>query len=296
MKQLAPTEKLDRSINVSQFWQALKELQFISSFFSWFFMLLSRLAEPCMLLAVLYVVIEAGVPVVVVSSLHNLAVAVMIAAPEVILPGAFVISRQAKEHGQENRPLLAICWLFVCLTLITLVSLFVLHLDREIISIIMCFRCAAGVGYSILVRMLSYKGLTINQEPQQAPSPQPAAIVLTPELLNELRVLLTQTTVSEEQPVTPQIAETATAIHPETPEPEDATIPQQTMLLSVTDEERNKVIAAYKQGIPRREICSHLRWGSSKYSTIVKPVLDAYEQRLGTQERRKQGRGTPSLS
>ena len=55
MKQFTTIEKQDRNINVSQFWQALRELQFISSFFSWFFMLLSRLAEPCMLLAVLYV-------------------------------------------------------------------------------------------------------------------------------------------------------------------------------------------------------------------------------------------------
>jgi hypothetical protein len=52
-----------------------------------------------------------------------------------------------------------------------------------------------------------------------------------------------------------------------------------TVFLGVSLEERNKVIAAYTQGIPRREICSHLKWGSSKYSTIVKPVLDAYEQR-----------------
>jgi len=48
-------------------------------------------------------------------------------------------------------------------------------------------------------------------------------------------------------------------------------------LLGVAEEERNKVIAAYRQGIPRRKICSYLRWGSSKYSTIVKPVLDSYE-------------------
>src|SRR6266487_556430 len=48
--------------------------------------------------------------------------------------------------------------------------------------------------------------------------------------------------------------------------------------------ERNKVIAAFNQGIPRREICSYLRWGNAKYSTIVKPVLDSYEQQAGTQE------------
>jgi len=197
MKQIATTEKVD---TVSRLWHAIQELQFISSFFSWFFMLLSRLAEPCMLLAVLYVVIEAGIPVVATVTLHNLAVAVMIAAPEIILPGAFVITKQAKEHGQENRPLLAICWLFVLLTLITLVSLFVLHLDREAISIIMCFRCAAGVGYSILVRMLSYKGLTIGHEPQQPQAQQPAPFVITPELIETLRSLLSQsqTTVTEE--------------------------------------------------------------------------------------------------
>src|SRR5258707_8254567 len=159
MKQFTTIEK--RSITVSRFWQAIKELHFITAFFSWFFMLLSRLAEPCMLLAVLYVIIEAGIPQVASETLHNLSVAVMIAAPEIILPGAFVIVRQAKEHGEENRPLLAICWLFVCLTLITLLSLFVLHLDREAISVIMCCRCAAGVGYSVLTRMLSYSGISI---------------------------------------------------------------------------------------------------------------------------------------
>src|SRR5437763_13034966 len=66
------------------------------------------------------------------------------------------------------------------------------------------------------------------------------------------------------------------ATQPETPEPEEPTTPVETLLLSVSEEERNKVIAAYKEGIPRREICSHLRWGSAKYSTIVKPVLDSY--------------------
>src|SRR5712692_6851177 len=107
-------------------------------------------------------------------------------------------------------------------------------------------------------------------EDGEAPVPQPASIVLTPELLETLRVLLAQTTVSEEQPETPQIAETATATHPD----EEATTPAESVFLSVSEEERNRVIEAYKQGIPRREICSSLRWGSAKYSTIVKPVLD----------------------
>jgi hypothetical protein len=110
----------------------------------------------------------------------------------------------------------------------------------------------------------------------QAPAPQSAPIVLTPELLTELRLLLTQTTVSEEQPATPQITEAATATQTETPQPEEATPPADNLLLTVSDEEKNKVIEAYKQGIPRRDMCSYLRWGSAKYKTIIKPVLDSY--------------------
>ncbi len=110
------------------------------------------------------------------------------------------------------------------------------------------------------------------------PAAQPTPLILTPELIQELRVLLTQTTVSEEQQETPQITATATATEPMEPITEETTTPAESVLLSVSEEERNKVIAAYTQGIPRREICSYLRWGSAKYSTIVKPVLDSYEQ------------------
>ncbi len=86
---------------------------------------------------------------------------------------------------------------------------------------------------------------------------QPAPNVFTPELLQELRVLLSQTTVSEEQPETPQIAETATATRTEERDTEEATTHAESVFLSVSEEERNEVIAAYTQGIPRREICSY---------------------------------------
>jgi hypothetical protein len=120
-------------------------------------------------------------------------------------------------------------------------------------------------------------------EEVQATTPQAAPIVISPELVETLRVLLAQRTVTEEQQAPPQITETATATHPEEREREEPVIPTDSVLLNVSDEERNKVIAAYKQGIPRRDMCSHLRWGSAKYSTIVKPVLDSYEQQAGTQ-------------
>lgn len=115
-------------------------------------------------------------------------------------------------------------------------------------------------------------------KPEITPAPQPT-LQLTPELIQELRALLLPTTVSEEQPETPQLTQTAMATETKIEAQEE----HQTLLLRVSDEEKNKVIAAHKSGIPRREICSYLRWGSAKYSTIVKPVLDSYEQREGTQ-------------
>jgi hypothetical protein len=115
------------------------------------------------------------------------------------------------------------------------------------------------------------------------PAEQPVPLVLTPELINELRLLLTPTTVSEEHQETPQIAETSSVTTSDEQGEEEHETTGDSLFLTVTEEERNKVIAAYKSAIPRREICSYLRWGSAKYSTIVKPVLDSFEQQAGTQ-------------
>jgi cytochrome c oxidase subunit IV len=113
-----------------------------------------------------------------------------------------------------------------------------------------------------------------------APASQSAPIAISPELVETLRVVLAQTTVAEEQPEQLQITGTATATGTDTAREERAEQPTHDTALfpDVPEEDRNRVIEAYKQGIPRRGICSYLRWGNAKYSTIVKPVLDAYEQ------------------
>ena len=111
-----------------------------------------------------------------------------------------------------------------------------------------------------------------------APHMQPADLALTPELISELRLFLTQSTVSEEQKETPKLSEPASGTLLSAEEAEEPPTPPEPLFLAVSDQERNKVIAAHLQGIPRREICSYLKWGSAKYTTIVKPVLDSYEQ------------------
>jgi len=136
-------------------WQALKELHFVTDFFSWLFALFSRLAEPLMLLCTLYIVAEAGVPAIALPALHNLSIGLMITAPEIILPGAFVVAARAQEHA---RLLFVVCWTFVALTLLTLISLFVWHFTGQALAWLMCARCAAAVGYSILMRVMSHHG------------------------------------------------------------------------------------------------------------------------------------------
>jgi hypothetical protein len=111
-------------------------------------------------------------------------------------------------------------------------------------------------------------------EDTEAPLPQPAPIVLTPDLVAQLRVLLSQTIVSEEQAETPQLTETATGTDRNGQGSEEQATHGTGLFTDVPEADRNKVIEAFKQGIPRREICSCLRWGNAKYSTIVKPVLD----------------------
>lgn len=135
-------------------------------------------------------------------------------------------------------------------------------------------RAVAVIGF-LLVSRLKNVAFSKPQKQEQAQEPVEApTLVITPELLNELRALLRQTTVSEEQtgtPGTPQLIAEVTAKE----EPEN---PPVASFSPVSEVERNKVIEAYLQGVPRREICSYLRWGNAKYTTIVKPVLDAYEE------------------
>lgn len=109
---------------------------------------------------------------------------------------------------------------------------------------------------------------TTEEQEKHTEQPVPA---ITPELLNELKALLTATSVTEEHNEQPNLLPETTT----TEEQETQPVP---LYPSFSEEERNKVIEAYTNGVQRREICSYLHWGSAKYTTIVKPVLDAYEQ------------------
>ena len=89
---------------------------------------------------------------------------IMICAPEIILPGSFVVAARAQEHA---RLLFAVCWTFVALTLLTLISLFVWHFTGAALAWLMCARCAAAVGYCILMRVMAHGQI----DPQKVSAP-----------------------------------------------------------------------------------------------------------------------------
>lgn len=130
----------------------------------------------------------------------------------------------------------------------------------------------------IVAHALRHVPLGKPQEPAPAqPQEQtPLKLEVTPELLAALRELLTQqhTTVIEEQPETPQIV----APKGETTPLESMLHQLNSLLPDVSLDEITAVVSAFNAGIQRREMCTHLKWGGAKYTTIVKPVLDAYEQ------------------
>jgi hypothetical protein len=136
----------------------LRDLDFVTAFFTWLFRLLSRGAEPLMTLSTIYVIIEAGVPAVSVPWLHFLAVAIMISAPEIILPGGFILAGEIRAQGNRRAWMLSgMCWLFVLLTSATLADLFIWHFTGGAFAALMWGRCAAAVGYSILFRVITYR-------------------------------------------------------------------------------------------------------------------------------------------
>ncbi|MGZ6368246.1 MAG: hypothetical protein ACXWPS_20095 [Ktedonobacteraceae bacterium] len=101
------------------------------------------------------------------------------------------------------------------------------------------------------------------------------SLQLTPELISELQVLLTKIPLAETPSETVQIPQTTgMAETRETAETEqtqeiagEGIVSRCDLLLTVSAEESNKVLDAYTKGIPRRDICRHLKWGSSKYTT-----------------------------
>ena len=112
------------------------------------------------------------------------------------------------------------------------------------------------------------------QQEQEVPAhPQePGRLEITPELIAALRQAVTGVAVVEEQPETRQIPGPAAETTPLDPVLQELA----GLLPGVSLAEITAVVSEFQANVPRREMCTYLKWGGAKYTTIVKPVLDAY--------------------
>ncbi len=122
---------------------------------------------------------------------------------------------------------------------------------------------------------------------QQVPQPeQKVHVEITPELVKAIATAMQQTSVqgieeaSETKQLTTETPETPHISEPkEDPQPLENLLQELGSLLpSIPFQEINAVVSAHHANVSRRDMCSHLKWGGAKYTTIVKPVLDLYEQ------------------
>lgn len=134
--------------------QELATLAFITRGGNWLFLLMSRLAEPFMFFSTLYVIAETVLPGLFKApaylQISSVSIIILNIAPEVILPGCFMQAGMAEENRQWMYK--AMGCVFIALTFVTLAS-FIWDFPVGAVSVILFFRCAAGVLYSLLVRM-----------------------------------------------------------------------------------------------------------------------------------------------
>ncbi len=142
-------------------------------------------------------------------------------------------------------------------------------------------RCIVSVGYIYLCRTkhIRFSGLGRETAPVavETLSNETMQIILAKlEKLDHLEQVLfkrdgTHVTI-ENEPGTPP-ALPVTSITKQALDEPAALLPA---VSGVSPDEVKSVIDAYLSGIAKRNICSHLKWSSGKYSTKVKPVLDAF--------------------
>lgn len=134
--------------------------RYTTRFFTWLFRQLSAVAESLMSLSAIYIIIQTAIPVLSTPAAKNTAIAIMVGAPELILPGAFLLAGRLRNEGNRCAWMVyTAATLFILLTGATLSMLFVFtKAEPWVGNVIMLFRAMTSIGYSILIRVIDHQG------------------------------------------------------------------------------------------------------------------------------------------
>lgn len=131
-------------------WLNTENLEIIMDIWQFFLSGTEIIVDILMFVCSVYLILSYSVPAFSSPEIVTNALAVMVAAPELLLAGAFIKSSKLRREGNSKGwPLTIICWSFLLLTIVTVGSL-VYQLDSNTAKIITVARCGLGIAYGLL--------------------------------------------------------------------------------------------------------------------------------------------------
>lgn len=177
---------------------ALADLSFIPIVSDWLELLASRLAQPMMFIASLWIIAETTVPGADVWSpwLNTLTMTAMSMAPEVISPGCFIQAGRARKEGKENRAKLLFTLFGTCLGLLGItIAVAVWHLDAAfppVTGLILFIRCGVGIAYTVILKIDKESVAVVAQSTQALPTHEDLAVLIAQSVENAVAPLRTE--------------------------------------------------------------------------------------------------------
>lgn len=135
---------------VTKNWLNAENLEIIMDIWQFLLSGTEIIMDILMFICSVYLILSYSVPAFNNPDLVTNALAVMVAAPELLLAGAFIKSSRLRLEGNSKGWLLTIvCWSFLLLTIVTVGSL-VYKLDDNTAKILVVARCGLGIAYGLL--------------------------------------------------------------------------------------------------------------------------------------------------
>ncbi len=152
-------------------WHELVKMEFITNVGDWLEEFLARVVEKLALFSAIYLIVEVGVPAISFQSIHETAMGIILASPELIMVGAFkMATREIKAGKQQAWGLMLCVFLLLILTTLTVLELMVWHWSQDNVNKLLAIRFLASIAYTFCHGILKES----RYEREQQPAPVPA--------------------------------------------------------------------------------------------------------------------------